>query len=158
MVYKYSSEKGDMSVLITERCLESISNILKERHPNEFGGILFGIRGVSQLIVVDMIPAVKYRSNSNTFIRNADELNKQLFELYTLSNGQLEYLGEWHSHPNGSAKYSLNDKNTMLKIASDIGVGFVNPILLIFSVSKHNTHAKAYMVFEKELLELKLTK
>ena len=48
----------------------------------------------------------------------------------------LIYLGEWHSHPGGSASYSFTDKQAIANIATCKRVVIRHPIMLIVSVSK----------------------
>lgn len=155
MLFKYHNEECNLSVLISDNCIKSMITVLKKHYPNEFGGILLGIRRNAQLTIVDFKEPVNYEITRTKFVRKNDELNQYLADAYHKSNGLLEYLGEWHSHPNGSANFSDDDKKTMLKIADDIDVGFNSPILVIFSLTKNAYYLKIYVTFKNRLIELK---
>ncbi len=62
------------------------------------------------------------------------------------------YIGEWHSHPNGSSMYSQTDLKAMIKIANCETVMIENPILLILSVTKNQLQDfSIYLYDNKEL-------
>lgn len=154
MLFKYHNEECDLSVLISDNCIKSMITVLKKHYPNEFGGILLGVRG-NHLTIVDFKEPVNYEITRTKFVRKHDELNQYLADAYQKSNGLLEYLGEWHSHPNGSANFSDDDKKTMLRIADNVDVGFNSPILIIFSLTKNSYYFKIYVTFKNQLIEFK---
>ena len=49
-----------------------------------------------------------------------------------LAKEGLQYVGEWHSHPNGSTQYSSTDLAAMIDIEKEVAIE--NPLLLIVSV------------------------
>lgn len=155
MVYKFKNIEHNISIIIPHNCIESMLQELINYYPNEFGGILVGVRNKSQSIVVDFLTPSNFKISKNRFIRDSGNLNEELEKIYDLSVGKLEYLGEWHSHPNGNEKFSTGDKKTMLKIASDTDVGFNFPFLLIFSLNTNGYDYKIYVTIENQLIELK---
>ena len=62
------------------------------------------------------------------------------------------YVGEWHTHPNGSTKYSSTDLNAMIKIAKDDNVVIENPILLILSINKDKSYKFSFYLYASEKL------
>jgi hypothetical protein len=84
------------------------------RLPNETGGILFGSFDMEQKIVyvIDGLPSPSNSTEWPTvYIRGTAGLSKSRAEIDSITQGGLEYVGEWHSHPNGySATPSKDDK------------------------------------------------
>lgn len=155
MVFEFKNIEHNISILIPQRSIELMLKELLNHYPNEFGGILIGLRDKEKTIVLDFVTPTKFSISSKKFVRDNNYLNKELERIYKMSNGKLEYLGEWHSHPDGSTKFSNDDKTTMLKIADDLKVGFDFPFLLIFSLNKKAYDFSIYVTLKKQLIELK---
>ena len=66
--------------------------------------------------------------------------------LYTESEGLKVYVGEWHTHPDGTANYSQIDFESIKKIAEEQNIRTNNPILLIngFSANQHQLNFYVY--------------
>lgn len=158
MVYKFENIEYDCSVLISDDCIKSMVFELNQHYPKEFGGILVGIKGQKQCIIVDVQTPKLFDSSKNTFLRKNDGLNEYLSDLYNKSEGVLEYLGEWHSHPNGTTNYSVDDEKSMIRIANDRNVNFSEPLLLIFSLKRDKFNMATYKVFQNKILKLKENK
>jgi integrative and conjugative element protein (TIGR02256 family) len=146
MVYKFFDEENKHYFIISEKLISCMIIELMSFFPQEYGGILVGVRNPTNTIVVDYILPLKSHSTKSKFVRFNNGLNEQLAELYEISNGQIEYLGEWHSHPNGNIKYSKDDENAMFQIADDSNVNFSQPFLLIFSINKKDSDLCIYRV------------
>lgn len=74
--------------------------------PNETGGVLIGAYDLVRKIVyvVDTIPSPPDSEEWPTlYIRGKRGLGPQVARIGELTDGQLEYVGEWHSHPDGCA-------------------------------------------------------
>ena len=50
------------------------------------------------------------------------------------TKGKLQYVGEWHSHPNKEASPSATDIHAMKNIALNIQINTKQPILMIAEV------------------------
>lgn len=69
-----------------------------------------------------------------------------------LAKEGLQYVGEWHSHPNGSTQYSSTDLAAMIDIEKEVVIE--NPLLLIVSVRSNGLSAhKFYCYMNNQLLE-----
>ena len=90
---------------------------------------------------------IKYASSPVEFRR---KLNVKIhdFEKIFQETG-LYYIGEWHSHPNASAWYSLTDLQAMNNIASCNTVQLNNPVLLILSISNNKLLDFNFFIFDK---------
>jgi integrative and conjugative element protein (TIGR02256 family) len=155
MVFEFKNLEHNISILIPQRCLELMLQELLSYYPNEFGGVLIGIRDKEKTIVVDFVTPTNFSISRKKFVRDNKYLNEELERIYRMSYGKLEYLGEWHSHPEGCTKFSNDDKTSMLKIATDLNVGFNFPFLIIFSLNKKTFDYSIYVTFKNQLIELK---
>ena len=118
-------------------------------YPNEYGGFLLGYYSddFTKLYVKDFLLVDKYASSPVEFRR---ELNIKIhdFEKIFQETG-LYYIGEWHSHPNALARYSLTDLQAMNNIASCNTVQLNNPVLLILSISNNKLLDFNFFIFDK---------
>ena len=103
-------------------------------YPNEYGGFLLG-----------------YYSDDFTKLYIKDFLLVDNFEKIFQETG-LYYIGEWHSHPNASAWYSLTDLRAMKNIVSCHTVQIHNPVLLILSISSNKLLDFNFFIFDEERL------
>ena len=56
----------------------------------------------------------------------------------------LRYVGEWHSHPNGSTQYSDIDLAAMVDIEKEVAIE--NPLLLIVGVRSDGLSAHTFLL------------
>jgi integrative and conjugative element protein (TIGR02256 family) len=81
--------------------------------PSETGGVLLGIidTALKRIQVVDVVPAPTDSIGSTSeFIRGTQGLEQAEAEARRRTQGAVEYVGEWHSHPPGhSTQPSLTD-------------------------------------------------
>ena len=128
--------------------------IARSHLPNEFGGILVGVKYNNFWHITDFEVPTKYALSKTGFIRNADNLNAYLKDIYQKSNGKIEYLGEWHTHPFGSTTYSANDFNSMSEIAKEENTKNETPVLAILSIQRRKNNYKFYRYQNNRLIEL----
>jgi len=100
------------------------------------------------LYIEKVVVPVEKLTGRSTFVRNSKGMEKVWKQL--IKEG-LRYVGEWHSHPNGSTQYSSMDLTTMIE-----EVAIENPILLIVGVRKDGLSAHTFYCYKNnELLEYK---
>jgi hypothetical protein len=95
---------GKWSVFIARRLLRQFSELRKSRLPNETGGVLMGSVDMQRGIIyaVGMIESPRDSVECPTgYIRGAFGLESEISRISSATLGNLEYLGEWHSHPPG---------------------------------------------------------
>ncbi len=99
------SAKIDEWTIVWDKNVEStMATARKEHLPNETGGVLIGSRDVLRNIIyiVDLLPPPPDSESTPThFRRGIRLLKKQLESVWNSTGGGLEYVGEWHSHPEG---------------------------------------------------------
>ena len=77
----------------------------RRRLPNETGGVLIGYFDVPRkaVYVVDALPAPRDSvEHKEAFVRGYAGLREELAAINARSGGQVGYVGEWHSHPDGA--------------------------------------------------------
>jgi integrative and conjugative element protein (TIGR02256 family) len=86
--------------------------------PQETGGVLLGTWDLIRRIVyvADTIPAPPdSRKRETSFIRGCDELLDSVMQAGRTTSGMLQYVGEWHSHPNGYGTAPSDDDRNVFK-------------------------------------------
>lgn len=88
--------------LCTDKWLvDKVLSLRKSRLPNETGGILVGAFDNNRKVVyvVDMVPSPPDSKEWPwVYIRGCQGLPARMKEIQEITGGQLEYVGEWHSH------------------------------------------------------------
>ena len=94
----------------------------QEHLPNETGGVLIGYFDVPRksVYVVDALPAPRDSSEHKTaFVRGFAGLREELEAIEARSGGQVNYVGEWHSHPDGAGTTPSPDDAVLLASIAD---------------------------------------
>ncbi|PJG85813.1 Mov34/MPN/PAD-1 family protein [Conservatibacter flavescens] len=148
IVKKYKNLQLDFD----RQIVEQMAKIAIHHYPNEYGGFLLGYysNDFTRLHIKGFLLVDKYVSSPVAFRR---ELNIKIhnFEKIFQETG-LYYIGEWHSHPNASAWYSLTDLQAMNNIVSCNTVQLHNPVLLILSISSNKLLDFNFFVFDEDRL------
>jgi hypothetical protein len=114
-----------MRLTLSKGALEKIRDLRARALPSETGGILIGSYDLSRGVVhvVDALPAPADSVQEPTyFIRGKDGLLPTVDAIEQTTVGQLQYVGEWHSHPRGiSTKPSGDDQKVLQYLADHIG-------------------------------------
>lgn len=112
----HEHKAGMWTILVNQKLLEKIFEFRNKKLPNETGGILLG--GIDahykKIYIVDTIFSPKDSIEERTiFIRGIENVTENLEEVSRRTNKAIEYLGEWHSHPN-SCSLSMSNDDMML--------------------------------------------
>jgi hypothetical protein len=97
-------EVGNWTVITDQRLLERVVDARLEKLPNETGGVLVGAHDMERkiLYVVDALPSPPDSTEWPTlYIRGSQGLARRIEEIRRITDAQLGYVGEWHSHPRG---------------------------------------------------------
>jgi len=97
---------GDWSVVFDEVLLRKMEEFRQSRLPNETGGVLLGQFDTHRHIcyIIDLLPSPPDSIEWPTsYIRGCVGLVKELERVGAETDGQVVYVGEWHSHPNGAS-------------------------------------------------------
>ncbi len=95
---------GEWTLSVSDIVVSQLSDLRSSKLPNETGGVLIGGYDLLRKVVyvVDMIPSPPDSKEWPTlYIRGSKGLATEVKRIAEATNGQLEYVGEWHSHPDG---------------------------------------------------------
>ena len=89
------------SVYICDRLINEIQAERSKYLPNETGGVLIGSIDIprKKIYIFDSIYAENSVNEREYFIRGDKTVLKQYEEYREVTDGQICYVGEWHSHP-----------------------------------------------------------
>jgi len=115
--------------------LEGIQHARAEKLPNETGGVLVGSYDMQRKIiyVVDTLLSPPDSFEWPTvYIRGTDGLREDLSRIEQVTRTRLEYVGEWHSHPDAAGCLPSNDDRQAFAWLSDLmGEHGLPPLMLI---------------------------
>jgi integrative and conjugative element protein (TIGR02256 family) len=95
---------GEWVVVVDVALLQRLCDLRASKVPNETGGVLLGSFDVGRglVYVVDTVPSPPDSEEWPTlYIRGRHGLSEEVQSLAAKTDGMLEYVGEWHSHPDG---------------------------------------------------------
>lgn len=150
---KLINKNRDLELVIEKKLIERMSSKAIKYYPNEYGGFLVGYYSSDRksLIITDCIFPNKYKSHQFIFERSIAGIEKKLKELFNSKKKQY-YVGEWHTHPNGSTNYSNTDLRAMINIANDDSVRIKNPVLLIISINRKTINGFSFYLYDNKKL------
>jgi hypothetical protein len=98
-------ESNGWKIIVDHDLIELLTNARLQKLPNETGGILIGGYDMQRKIIyiMDSILSPKDSHEYPTaYIRGIEGVEEKLNHIGQVTNGQLKYVGEWHSHPTGA--------------------------------------------------------
>ncbi len=125
-------------------------------YPKETGGALMGFYSNKDVVVVtDLIDSGPDAVHSvNSFTPDYEFQEKQIATLYAESNRLHTYLGDWHSHPNGSASLSYKDQDTLRRIGTFLKARAPLPIMLLLAGKKDSWELKSWQLKAQKIFGL----
>jgi len=107
--------------------------LANEMFPLETGGMLLGYRGRNgEEVITNIIgPGPKAKHGRFSFLPDGDYQQTKLERIFLDTNGQVTYLGDWHTHPRGKNHPSYLDKRTLARIAREPKSGTDTPLMAI---------------------------
>lgn len=150
---KYYLASDDLYIEIKASVFNQIKLQAEGEYPNENGGMLAGRYSADRhtVYIEKVVVPVEKLTGRTTFMRKTNGLEKVWEQL---SQEGLRYVGEWHSHPNGSTQYSGSDLAAMIDIEKEVAIE--NPILMIVGVSGCRLSALTFYCYKNnKLLEYK---
>lgn len=100
----YHNTYGPWTLVVDDYVQTRIAELRQAKLPAETGGVLIGAYDLERKIVyvVDTISSPADSEEWPTlYIRGKKGLADEVNRISTITDGQLEYIGEWHSHPDG---------------------------------------------------------
>ena len=150
---KWRSTCGRYTVLISPSCIEKLIHVSKQEYPNEIGTSLIGRYSEDgfDAIILDITPITSDSKRSGySLIRGIKGLQLFFSSLRKSSGGQNYYVGEWHSHPDGSPVPSNIDDSTQHEIATDKRVHCPESILVIVGGNLHTAPKIGVFVYSRK--------
>ena len=150
---KYYLASDNLYIEIKASVFNQIKLQAEGEYPNENGGMLAGRYSADRhtVYIEKVVVPVEKLTGRTTFMRTTNGLEKVWEQL---SQEGLRYVGEWHSHPNGSTQYSGSDLAAMIDIEKEVAIE--NPILMIVGVRGCRLSALTFYCYKNnKLLEYK---
>lgn len=150
---KYYLASEDLYIDIIASVFNQIQLQAEGEYPNENGGMLAGRYSADRhtVYIERVVVPMEKLTGRTTFMRNTKGLEKVWNQL---AKEGLRYVGEWHSHPNGSTQYSSTDLAAMIDIEKEVAIE--NPILLIVGVRSSGLSSHTFYCYKNnKLLEYK---
>jgi len=146
---KYYLASSDLYIKIQTSVFNQIQLQAEGEYPNENGGMLAGRYSADRhtVYIEQVVVPVEKLTGRTTFKRSAKGLEKVWEQL---AKDGLRYVGEWHSHPNGSTQYSSTDLKAMVDIEKEVSI--TNPILLIVGVNNNGLCAHTFYCYKNNNL------
>jgi hypothetical protein len=118
-----------------EGLLSRLFSLRSERLPNETGGVFVGAFDLERKIVyiVDLLPSPPDSQEWPVlYIRGCSGLTERLEEIDRVTAGMLQYVGEWHSHPDGcSTNPSGDDRKVFRWLGEHMHIDGLPPVMAI---------------------------
>jgi len=151
-VLKFKLANTDLQVKFQKAVVSQMLNKGKSHYPNEFGGILIGrydeIRKVAYIHYI--VNPKHFKASPAFFQRETKGLEQKLIDLHK-QTPSLYYLGEWHTHPNGSTSPSTTDINTLITLSKSEQVSIDNPLMLIIGLSPSKINFGLYIYLDQKI-------
>jgi hypothetical protein len=109
---------GSWELHISYNAVNDLQKLRVAKLPRETGGTLIGMIDLQHknIYLTGVLPAPEDSQEYPTlFIRGSTGLANYYQEISSKTLEMLEYLGEWHSHPNGYKTNPSNDDNNVLE-------------------------------------------
>lgn len=101
-----------------QHVMDKVRAIRAAKFPNETGGVLIGTVDSERKIVyvVDCLPSPKDSIETpGSYVRGTEGLEACIQFVRQATGGEVDYIGEWHSHPKGYSPRPSNDDRVLFK-------------------------------------------
>lgn len=133
----------DQRVWIDHRVRDDLlDDIRRHRGWLETGGPLIGYIADAGCVVVRAVAVPAATRRRASFQPSHAAVDDIIAREHHRSDGQLRYVGSWHSHPSGSAVPSSTDRSTAKNIANQPEVDLARPLQLIAATSALSWRAR----------------
>lgn len=121
-----------MNLWLDQRVADDIVARSEASFPLETGGLLVGYMTELGPVVTTIVGAGPGATATPTsFLPDAQAQQFELNDIYSRTQGQDTYLGDWHSHPGGLPFMSRRDRRTLASIAHHPRARLSRPTMLI---------------------------
>ncbi len=110
-----------VKIWVSKSAVEQMTSLGREFAPLETGGILLGWTDGPDRIVTGIIGAgPRAMHGRQAFIPDHRWQMEALHDAFAQSSGDLNYIGDWHTHPVGPTIMSSEDERTLRRIGRRI--------------------------------------
>lgn len=100
----------------------------------ETGGILVGYRSGADYVITEVLgPGPNAKHAATSFQPDYDYHEAELERVFRDRGGAEYYLGDWHTHPDGTLGLSSKDVRVLRQIARHPESGLRDPLMLIIA-------------------------
>ncbi|MEW8027571.1 MAG: Mov34/MPN/PAD-1 family protein, partial [Candidatus Thiodiazotropha sp.] len=133
---------GEYRVYYDDGLIKKLRTLRQEHLPNETGGVLLGYYdlALNMLAIVDCLPAPSDSNSSKVmFERGTGGVQQAVEQATHRTAGNVRYIGEWHSHPDGyNSDPSSNDLFLLSELAIGMNADGLPGIIMIISDVDHS--------------------
>lgn len=124
-----------MTIWLSRPIMTVIRDLAALFYPVETGGVLLGWRDGGDRIITGLVgPGPNALHGRYTFLPDHAWQIARIREAFDASLGDLDYLGDWHTHPDGLAEMSNMDCKTLSRIERRVK----SPLMMIAAGSGKN--------------------
>lgn len=149
----FIDEKSDFYIRFNLDILSKLDSFrqVKQNMP-EAGGVLIGeVYGNNGFWIKDVtFPCRNDVSSRIRFIRQDPKHQEIVDEWHTKSNGTMQYLGEWHSHPQEKPSPSLIDIESWRNLALTMDSQMGNQPFLLLILSMRDIHKDWIAIYNEK--------
>ncbi len=117
------ARSNEWTIRYDRRLVDQMQSMRALAFPRETGGVLFGVldrERMSCSVVIASPSPLDSEAWPDAYIRGAEGLKDLVDHVKELTTGQLQYVGEWHSHPPGSSSRPSETDRVALRILTEI--------------------------------------
>lgn len=155
-IVTFSQKELGFTLSISQHCLDEIKHYSYMHYPLEFGGYLLGgySRDMKRIYLTNILIA-ENKINGRAFFQpiNNSTVHKKITKIFEKTQGLINYIGEWHTHPEMGNFYSGTDFDSIKKQAKSKNIFTNNPLLCVVSVGRRFFEPKFYIYYNNDLYE-----
>ena len=147
-----------LKLVIVDEVLSGIYKFNPINYKNENGGILLGkFNKKNNTYIITNISTTnsKDRKGKYFFIRNKKQAQMVIDKYWKISNGEINYLGEWHTHDEQYPTPSFIDKQLVKQMLNNKNIEINNVFMIILGKDENlyictiDSNKKIYKLKEK---------
>lgn len=114
--------------------------------PLEVGGILLGYHNAGAAVITHITgPGPNAEHSPNAFHPDHAFHVEVSEQIYRETGGVSRYLGDWHTHPDGSAQLSMIDRRTLRRIARSAQAQCPTPLMMVIAGEPEHWKCRMYI-------------
>jgi integrative and conjugative element protein (TIGR02256 family) len=92
------------------------------------------VREGSEVVITEAVgPGLRAVHDLKGFLPDHEYQDAEIAKRYEASGRRISYLGDWHSHPGGTASLSRKDEKTLARIAREQAARAATPLMALLA-------------------------